>query len=122
MYERLGIPDSRNRRPRAPFAVKAKLMGLDYVLAHPDCAFFVTYHERMTFFTDVLGIDREILPRKFYGPDTDRRPRYFVDGLPLGLTTDADGRPFLTFCYVDDGGSSVSAFQTYLRQYRSLLR
>jgi hypothetical protein len=122
LYERLGIPDSRNRRPRAPFAVKAKLMGLDYVLAHPDCAFFATYHERMTFLTDVLGIDRERLPRKFYGPEGNRRPRYFVDGLPLGLSTDVDGRPLVTFCYVDDGGSSVCAFQTYLGQYRSLLR
>ena len=28
----------------------------------------------------------------------------------------------MTFCYVDDGGSSVGAFQTYLGQYRSLLR
>src|SRR4029077_13357033 len=57
-----------------------------------------------------------------YGQGVDRRPRYFVDGFPLGLSTTDDGEPLLTFCYVDDGGSSVSAFQTYLGQYRSLLR
>jgi hypothetical protein len=122
VYERLGIAESRNRRPRAPFAVKAKLMGLDYVLAHQDCAFFATYYERVAFFTQVLGVDREVLPAKFYGQGLNRRPRYFVDGFPLGLTTSPDGRPLLAFCYVDDGGSSVSAFQTYLDQYRRLLR
>jgi len=31
-----------------------------------------------------------------------------------------NGDPSSCFCYVDDGGSSVSAFQTYLGQYRSL--
>ena len=74
LYERLGIPESRNRRPRAPFAVKAKLMGLDYVLAHPDCAFFATYYERMAFFTQVLGIGREALPAKFYGQGSTAVP------------------------------------------------
>jgi hypothetical protein len=122
LYECLGIPGSRNRRPRAPFAVKAKLMGLDYVLAHADCAFFATYVERLTFFTQVLGVDREVLPMKFYGQGSDRRPRYFVDGFPLGLSTSDEGEPLLTFGYIDDGGSSVSAFQTYLGQYRSLFR
>ena len=121
VYERVGIPDSRNRRPRTPFAVKGKLMGLDYVLAHPECAFFATFRERTAFFTDVLGIELDVLPAKFYGAG-ERRPRYFVDGFPLGLSTTDEGMPRLTFCYVDDGGSSVSAFQTYLAQYRSLLR
>jgi hypothetical protein len=122
LYERLGIPNSRNRRPRAPFAVKSRLMGLDYVLAHATTSFFGTYVERVTFFCDVLGLDRAVLPTKFVGQGNHRRPRYFTDGFPLGLDDSADGSPMLTFCYVDDGGSSVSAFQTYLAQYRPLLR
>jgi hypothetical protein len=121
VYEHVGIPESRNRRPRTPFAVKGKLMGLDYVLAHADCAFFATYRERIAFFTEVLGIERDALPTKFVGRG-ERRPRYFVDGFPLGLSTTDDGMPRLTFCYVDDGGSSASGFQTYLGQYRRLLR
>jgi len=88
LYERLGIRraaiDGHGRlSPSRP-----KLMGLDYVLAHADCAFFATYVERLAFFTQVLGVDRDALPRKFYGQGSDRRPRYFVDGFPLGLSTE----------------------------------
>src|SRR5262252_1481824 len=34
-YQALGEPDNRNRREHSPAAVKSRLMGLDFVLAHP---------------------------------------------------------------------------------------
>jgi len=52
-------------------------------------------------------------------PGVNRQPRYFVDD--SRWPDDTCRRPPHCFCYVDDG-SSVSAFQTYLDQYRSLLR
>jgi len=93
LYERLGIPESRNRRSRAPFAVKAKLMGLDYVLAHADCAFFATYVERLAFFTQVLGVDRDALPRSSTARAAIADRAIFVDGFPLGLSTSVTATP-----------------------------
>ncbi|MDQ6706561.1 MAG: hypothetical protein M3Z85_11365, partial [Acidobacteriota bacterium] len=36
LYDALGEKDNRNRRERQPSTIKNKLMGLDFVLAHPD--------------------------------------------------------------------------------------
>jgi hypothetical protein len=69
-----------------------------------------------------VTVSRTRAPVKFHGQGSDPPPRYFVGGFPFGPSTSGEGEPLLTFCYVDDGGLSVSAFQTYLGQYRSLFR
>jgi len=117
LYAQLGEPDSRNRRPRTPFATRARLLALDYVLAHSALRFLATERERVAFFSERLGVSRLDLPTRFGRPDGGTVPRYFTDGHPVGVS--ADGEVVLAF--IDDGVSSVLAFDTYLAHYRALL-
>lgn len=120
LYAALGEPDSRNRRARTPFAIRSRLLALDYVLAHPSRQFLATERDRVAFFTCELGVDPGRLPVKFYGDDR-QTARHFVDGSPISIETSEGGDRTVVFAYVDDGVSSVVAFRTFLEQYRDLL-
>jgi hypothetical protein len=117
LYTQLGEPNSRNRRARTPFATRARLLALDYVLAHPTLQFLATARERVAYFADQLGVSRGHMPTPCDRPEGRAAPRYFTDGAPVGVS--ADGEVVLVF--IDDGVSSVVAFDTFLRHYRALL-
>lgn len=124
IYRAIGEEDNRNRRPRPPFSIKAKLMALDFVLAHRDCQFLATEGEKVYHFCAELGIAQALLPRKAY---RSRRTaaethRYFVEKYPIFLTTTTPPRasPLTSFCYVDEGVLSTSGFAAFLRRYRPL--
>jgi hypothetical protein len=121
VYVALDEPDNRHRRRRSPLAIKAKLMALDYVLAHPQDTFLATERERVAYFTDRWQIDRQVLPAKQYRGPRSETIRFFVDKYPIAIArgTDptADGP---TFCYIDPGEASLGGFDTYLQQYERL--
>ena len=122
-YAALGEEDNRNRRERPPFAIKNRLMGLDYVLGHSENTYLATEREKVDFFTGTLGIDRSLLPIKRFVSQQSKAitDRYFVDKYPIFITPSADnGSPRASFCYVDEGVITGSRFGSYLRQYRSL--
>src|SRR5579871_2475165 len=64
IYHRLGQSDNRNRRDRAPFTIKRKLMCLDFVLAHVDQRFLNTEREKVEYFTVDRQVDIELLPSR----------------------------------------------------------
>jgi hypothetical protein len=123
-YEALGQGDNRNRRPREWAAIKNKVMGFDFVLAHRHVRYLATEQEKLDYFTGTLGLDPAVLPGKGYR--ARRRPvvttRYFLDKYPLFLTEESrEGMPpGPTFCFVDEGMISLSRFETYLAQYQVL--
>jgi hypothetical protein len=120
----LGQGDNRNRRPREWTALKNKIMGLDFVLAHRDVRYLATEQDKLDYFTATLGLDRSVLPGKCYR--AHRRPaitaRYFVDKYPLFLAEEprAGSSSGPSFCFIDEGMISLSRFETYLAQYRTL--
>ena len=65
-YRAIGQGENRHRRDRAPLAVKAKLMGLDFVLAHPNVEYLATEQDKLDYFHCRLGIDLDTLPQKTY--------------------------------------------------------
>jgi hypothetical protein len=121
-YEALGQGDNRNRRKRQALTIKNNLMGLDFVLAHPNPRYLATEQEKLAYF-DGLAIPRPALPAKVYrspdsGGETDR---YFVEKYPLFLAGAAQGSaPVVTFCFVDEGLATLSRFETFLAQYGPL--
>ncbi len=119
-YRRLGQPENRHRRRRSVASVRVKLMGLDFVLAHPDCAFLPTEEEKLDCFRRVLGIDLSLLPRRVYRSSGGDSPtvRYFVDKFPIFRCRSGS----VSFVYIDGDSVSCSGFETYLRRYFELFR
>jgi len=124
VYGVLADEDNPNQRWRQPSSVKTKLMGLDFVLAHPQHRYLATEDEKLDFFCSTLGLGRNCLFARGY---RSRRPegqtcvRYFVDRFPIFVTSPATGpRPAVSFCYVDGARAKPSGFETYLEHYRAV--
>jgi len=125
-YAALGQVDNRNRRDRQPTTIKNKLMGLDFVLAHPENQYLATEQEKVDYFSGSLKIAPAALPAKLYpSAKTDAvTSRYFVDKYPIFITATTTDLPSpkVSFCFVDEGLMTVSRFETYLDQYGELFR
>jgi len=118
LYTLLGQPDNRHRRRRSPFGIKAKLMALDYVLAHRGERFLATEDARVEYFAQ-HGIEHARLPQLVYharrgGPST---ARYFVEKFPLAVHTDGS----IGLTYIDAGEYAVDGFDTFLKRYTPLI-
>jgi hypothetical protein len=125
-FASIGETDNRNRREHSPLLVKSRLMGLDFVLAHPRHQYLATEREKVDYFSGTLGIPVLDLPYRRYislkTPSTTTR--YFVDKYPLFLreTGSTEPRSTACFCYVDEGAVTLSGFETHLAQYSGLWR
>src|SRR6266852_1563289 len=62
LYDALGEQDNRNRRERQPSTIKNKLMGLDFVLEHPQHDYLATEREKLDYFVRTLKLAAEELP------------------------------------------------------------
>lgn len=123
-YEALGQGENRNRRAREILTIKNKLMGFDFVLAHRRVQYLATEQEKVDYFTRTLKLDLSALPAKLYRSrqSSAATARYFVDKYPIFLSpADEEAAPALvSFCFVDEGMVSLSRFESYLAQCRSL--
>lgn len=122
-YRAIGEPDNRNRRPRPPLSIKAKLMALDYVLAHHAHRYLPTEQTKLDYFARKLGIDRSKLPGKTYRASAiqEETRRYFIEKYPIFLSTEqGSASPVACFCYVDEGVLSTAGFDSFLQRYRRL--
>ena len=119
LFEALGEPDNRNRRQHDAQTIKARLMGFDYVLGCPQVRWFPTEADKIGFFTDELGIEKEHLPVWRYSSKDGKKTtlRWFVDRPLVCL----DGpEKMVRFCFVDPGFRTGEAFASFLRNYRPL--
>ncbi len=120
IYAAIGEDDNRNRREHQPNTIRLRLMGLDFVLEHPEHEYLATGSDKLSYFVGSRGIDAGLLPaRAFYVRGVLIR-RQFIDGFPLFLRRDTT--PNICFCYVDDGQLSTAAFRSYLRQHQRLFQ
>jgi hypothetical protein len=124
LYDALGERDNRNRRERQPSTIKNKLMGLDFVLDHPQHQYLATEREKLHYFLETLKIAPEYLPTRWYQSPRGRggTAKHFVDKYPMFLSVPPGGAASVVhFCYVDEGLQSTDGFATYLSQYSRLL-
>ena len=121
-YEVLGQVDNRNRRQREPLTIKNKLMGLDFVLTHPGHRYLATEQEKVEYFTGALQLPYSVLPTKLYHSAESQTARYFVEKYPIFLPTEspAGQPPVVSFCFVDEGMTTLARFTTFLGQYEEL--
>lgn len=119
IYDAIGKGDLRNRRGHELGHIKARLLALDYILAHPDDDYFETAEAKREYF-----IQRLRLPENLFPPTNENGTGItFGDRFPLSVSYPSpEFMPVVTFTYIDSGQKSFEAFIAHLRAYRPLFR
>jgi hypothetical protein len=122
-YAAIGASRDGCGKARPLFAIKPRLMALDFVLANRDHRYLATEEEKVAYFNGNRGISIQALPVKIYRPPWTGLvvARHFADRFPIFLRQDqAASAPLVSFCYIDEGDISTPGFETYLKQYAGL--
>src|SRR6266850_1387191 len=81
IYEAIGEPDSRLRRPPGVPRALERLMLLDAILENPESIWMSSPAEKIEYLS-TLGIPTDDAPHLSIRQGDQRRPRYFPDRLP----------------------------------------
>jgi len=118
LWRALEQENNRHRRAHSAFHIRAKVMGLDYVLHHSGSRFLPTEEAKLSYFADELKLPNSLFPIRTYAGKEGTTERFFVDKYPLRIDP-ATGRT--AFCFVDDGAFGELGFDTWLAQYDALI-
>lgn len=119
IYDAIGKGELRNRRGHELGYIKARLLALDYILAHPDDDYFETAEAKREYFIRRFKVSENL----FLATNETGRAITFADCFPLCVSYPSpDFMPVVTFTYVDSEHKSLEAFIAHLRTYRPLFR
>lgn len=118
LYEAIGEPDNRNRRPLPLSRAVERLMVLDAVLSHRDLQWLATEREKVAYFTNARRVPMADLPSLTFSSDSGQTVRRFADKLPIGIGD--DGRTYV-FLYLATRPLPVD-FRMFLERHAELLR
>ncbi len=102
LYEAIGEPDSRLRRPPAVPRALERLMLLDAILENPQIVWLSTPEEKVAHLTALTAISPDDLPHVAVataGDGAERQVRLFPDRLPVGIHP--EGRLILVYLVSD---------------------
>ena len=123
IYEAIGEPDNRNRRPAALGRLVERLMLLDVVLGDQHHYWLGTEKDKVGYLQnhDRSGdkLADEVFPKLVYGAGQSKTIRYFPDKLPIGIEKQ-DGRRLL-FVYLVRH-QRPDEFRLFLGRHAELLR
>jgi hypothetical protein len=111
MYQAVLRSDSQHRRFKGFGYIQSRLLILDFVLDNLSDTILEDEAAKVDFFAARCGVRSELLPRGWAG-----RAVLFSDGYPIFVSQ--DGRP--RFSFFEDGSVTLTRFERYLDQYRSL--
>lgn len=117
LYEAIGDPDSRHRKPMSLGRAVERLMVLDAVLMDGQSTWLATEQEKLAHFTVVHRIPYQDLPSLTFRAEEEETVRYFPDRLPIGV--DREGA--YTFVYVVTRPGPIE-FRAFLERHAELLR
>src|SRR3954466_9882095 len=118
LYEAIGEPDNRHRRPLPLSRAVERLMGLNAVLGDRDLQWLATEREKVAYFTTSRRVPLADLPSLTFSSDAGRTVRRFTDKLPIGIGD--DGRTYV-FLYLVTRPLPVD-FRMFLERHAELLR
>jgi len=118
LYEAIGDPNSRHRKPMALARAIEHLMVLDAVIEDRHRTWLGTESEKVNYFTLTRPVPREDLPSVTYLGASASTTRYFVDKLPIGVSPDERSTVFL---YLMTRPSPIE-FRAFLEHHAELLR
>jgi len=87
LYDAIGEPENRHRKPVSMGSAVERVMLLDAVLACQEMNWLATERDKVAHFTRTLGAEfrRSDLPQLKFGAAPNCTTRYFPDKLPIGL-------------------------------------
>jgi hypothetical protein len=117
LYDALGKGELRNRRNHEIRHIKARLLALDYILAHPEDDHFETADAKWRYLVKAVKAPEEI-----FAPETDESELMTLpDRFPVSLSrSEAESTPVVVFTYVDSERVGLGPFIKHLRTYRRL--
>lgn len=118
LYEAIGEPDNRHRRPLPLSRAVERLMVLDAVLSQRDLQWLATEREKVAYFTTTWRIPTSDLPSVTFSSEGGQTVRRFTDKLPIGIGE--DGRTYV-FLYLATRPLPVD-FRMFLERHAELLR
>lgn len=120
LYEAIGEPHSRLRKPVTLARAVENIMVLDAVLERPDLTWLATEREKVMHFAHQVGsvMRREAFPHLIFGAGRETTVRYFPDRLPVGVMPGGQEHVFL---YLVTRQVPVD-FRPFLLRHAELLR
>ena len=117
LYDAIGKGELRNRRNHEIRHIKARLLALDYILAHSENEYFETAESKWRYFAEVVKVPEEI-----FRQETDESDGItFRDRFPIGISrVSSESAPVVTFTYVVSEPVGLDRFINHLRTYRRL--
>jgi hypothetical protein len=121
LYEAIGEPNNRHRRPASLGRFVERLMLLDAVLADRRYTWLGTERDKLAYFSELLrdDIPKTWYPHLTFGSSPDATTRYFPDKLPIGVPRGGDYRHVFLYLVTRE----VSAdFRVFLLRHADLLK
>ena len=118
LYQAIGEPDNRNRRPTVLARAVERLFLLDTVVAEPQRTWLATEREKVAHFTLSLRVRHADLPSRTYEGSESETTRYFPDKLPIAV--EPDGQRHLFVFLVTE--RQPVAFRAFLERHAELFR
>jgi hypothetical protein len=122
LYEAIGEPNNRNRRPATMGRMVERLMVLDAVLADRRYTWLGTEQDKVAYFRSTFeqrGIGTEpCLPHLIFGTGAKKVVRYFPDKMPVGLERDHGRRHVFLYLVTSD---VPAGFRMFLFRHADLL-
>src|SRR5690242_1178060 len=117
LYEAIGKGELRNRRNHEIRHIKARLLALEYILAHPENDHFETADAKWRYLVKAVKA-----PEGIFGPETDESELItFPDRCLISVSRYlAESTPEVIFTYVDSERIGLAPFVKHLRTYSRL--
>jgi hypothetical protein len=117
LYDAIGKGELRNRRNHEIRHIRARLLALEYVLAHPENDYFETAEAKWRYLVETLKV-----PHHVFGPENGETEWItFPDRFPVSVSPGcAESAPVLTFTYIASEPVGLGPFIKHCRTYRRL--
>jgi hypothetical protein len=121
LYEAIGEPNNRNRKPASLGRFVERLMLLDAVLADTQCSWLGTERDKMNYFEAYLEKDlpKDWYPHHSFGEGPEKTKRYFPEKLPIGSPRDGGRRHVFLYLVTRE---VPAEFRLFLLRHADLLR
>jgi len=121
LYEAIGEPNNRNRRPASMGRFVERLMLLDAVLGDSHSGWLGTEQDKRTYFHEALERDLpdDWYPHRTFGAGAEKTTRFFPDKLPIGVPLKGLRRHVFLYLATRDVPSD---FRVFLLRHADLLK
>jgi hypothetical protein len=122
LYQAIGEPDNRNRKPASLGRFVERLMLLDAVLADPRFTWLGTERDKLAYFILCSvreGMRKDEYPHITFGEIKDQTVRYFPDKLPIGVEVNGGRRHVFVYLITR---ATPTDFRLFLHRHGELLR